>query len=284
MSSAAWHYSLGTILKKLSKFKGKVAVVALPCQIRGIKKAAELKPHIKGKILLYLGLICDRMLTFNFQEYLINKFNIKRDDVERFEYRSKEWKGWPGDIKFQYRDGKKVFLERDYRRLTKPFFTPLGCYICADKLNPLADITFGDAWIKKFKNNKNGVSLIISRSEMGKELLKQAAKNNVVHLGKLSIDEIVHSKIYIDKTFLSSLYYDGFRSFMNFPAISPPSNRKITVELVGRLITCIDYLLSKSMGNRTTRKLLYRTLFNAIRKFSLIRGKLLNYVLNNLLT
>ena len=72
-----------------------------------------------------------------------------------FKYRVKDKNGWPGDSKLIYNSGKEFLLDRRYRVTCKRYFDLNRCHYCYDKLNSLADISFGDCYVKG-KGDKKG--------------------------------------------------------------------------------------------------------------------------------
>ena len=66
--------------------------------------------------------------------------------------------------------------------------------MCPDQAAELADISFGDAWLPEFKHEKTGISIIVSRTMAGENLIKQARAANVVSLIRSDIKKIEQSQ------------------------------------------------------------------------------------------
>jgi coenzyme F420-reducing hydrogenase beta subunit len=93
-----------------SKDGEKFAVVGLPCHIHGIRKAELINEKLKEKIVLHLGIFCSVNRDFLATEYLLQKFNIKKEDVAKLDYRGEGWMG--GELEML---SKSVGVEKDVR-------------------------------------------------------------------------------------------------------------------------------------------------------------------------
>lgn len=181
-----------TALKDIVKENGRFATVGLPCHIHGIRKAEIINKKLAKKIVLRLGLICHHAPTFSATAYLLQKMNLKKEDVKKIDYRGT---GWPGGMSITLTNGKKKFVE-----LFNPFyqghvfpsyFISTRCILCNDKICELSDISFGDAHL--LSNSKIGESIVISRSKIGEELLEKAAIKKEIETKKVSGKEIMES-------------------------------------------------------------------------------------------
>jgi len=188
--------SIYNIITTLSKADDKkYIIVGTPCQILGIKKYLKQK-NINEKNVLFLGLFCDKTLSFNFIKFIKDIYSEKNEKLVRFEYRSKEKGGWPGHSKACFNSGREFTIDRNVRMRVKPYFQLERCIFCTDKLNRLADISFGDCYIKG-EEDFYGKSSIIVRTEKGRQILKRYSY--LFDLKEASIDEIRKSQRLMSK-------------------------------------------------------------------------------------
>lgn len=186
-------------LKEIVSHNGKFAVVGLPCHIHGIRKAEAVNKKLREKISLHLGLFCSHTVNFLGTEVLLKKFGIDTRAVSKLEYRGN---GWPGNLSITLVNKQMVRPKHsDYRKewwnpLFSPFFfTPLRCMCCSDLTNELADLSFGDAWLREIlKKDKMGTSVVISRSKIGEEILKRAELKGKITLNKINCEKVVESQ------------------------------------------------------------------------------------------
>jgi coenzyme F420-reducing hydrogenase beta subunit len=162
----------GEALGDLEAFEGRIAVVGLPCHIQGLENARRLRPAFCRNIVLKVGLLCDRILSFAAIDRLLETAGVPACEVAEFEYRHKAWRGWPGDVCIKARDGRRYNLPRKERMRIKDIHTPARCWVCPDKFNVLADVSFGDGY--GGPESKEGMSLALVRTQAGAEALSLA--------------------------------------------------------------------------------------------------------------
>ena len=199
--------SANIALKEIIRQDGKFAIVGLPCHIHGIRKAEVLNKKLRKKIVLHLGIFCSHTVNFSGTELLLEKIGIKKQNVRQLYYRGD---GWPGHLSVVYKNGRELSLEyHDYwNPLFGPyFFTPLRCMCCYDHTNELADLSFGDAWLHDILvKDKEGTSVVISRSKVGRELLEKAESAGMITLRGISAEKVIRSQyhsLYFKKVGLS---------------------------------------------------------------------------------
>lgn len=176
---------LRTILSERAKF----AVVGLPCQIHGIRKAEIALPKLRERVVLHLGLFCSHNVNFQGTEYFLGRLHVEKDDVSVMRYRGD---GWPGSASVKLKDGaRKTDLEEIWNNMfISRFFTPMYCMFCRDSTNEFADISFGDPWLPRFRNEKIGKSIVICRNQKGLGMLYRATSKRLIELTSISHVEV----------------------------------------------------------------------------------------------
>ena len=165
----------------------KIGIVALPCHLHGILNILQTSCKCLNNIKFVVGLLCDKVLSYKAMDHLIKQANVERQNIVSFEFRSKKWRGWPGDVCIHTKE-KDVFLPKNERTMIKDVFTPPGCRLCFDKFNIFADVSMGDAW--GLTKDKEGMSAIIVRTEQGKNLLLEAQKAGIINLNEIETEII----------------------------------------------------------------------------------------------
>lgn len=189
-----------------SKEGEKFAVVGLPCHIHGIRKAEQINKKLKENIVLHLGLLCSITRNFLSQEYLFKKFNVKKEDIAKFDYRGE---GWIGGMTITLKNGDKIYspLPIYYTRILRSYFVPLRCTLCSDQSCEFADISFGDIWIPEFMGDTIGTSVIIIRNKISENILHEMVLNKKIELNYLDRDKLITSQLYplhLKKTHLNA--------------------------------------------------------------------------------
>lgn len=177
-------------IKQLENFNGKVVVVGVPCQINAIKNIVKTNKKVKSDIIAYIGLVCDRVMSYDFIDYMSEKFLGKDDNhIVEFKYRSKLKNGWPGDIEIRTKKNTKV-LSKKNRILLKPYFTMNRCYFCTLKSNPEADLVVGDPYNCHDLIPHNNFSTVIINTDIGNEMIKKISNINNLDIIKSSIERV----------------------------------------------------------------------------------------------
>ena len=169
----------------------KFAVVGLPCHIQGIRKAEQINKKLKERIVLHLGLFCHHGVNFIGTEFLLQKLDIRKEDIAKFDYRGQ---GWPGSMLIELKKGNRKSTSHYWTYPALYFFTPDRCMLCSDALADLADISFGDAWLPELYADRIGSSVIISRTKIGEQLLQRTQERNKVELEHISKRRVVESQ------------------------------------------------------------------------------------------
>ena len=188
----AANYALKDILHE----KGKFAVVGLPCHIHGVRKAEQLYPELKKKIILHIGLMCSHMVSFKGTEFVVRKLNMDKSRIQEITYRGA---GWPGAMTVKSAERSvSIPLVGNWRSYWPVFssflFTPMRCTMCPDQLAELADISLGDAWLPEFRGDKIGRSLLITRTQFAERLLNSLQLDGKVALSPVSLEKVKRSQ------------------------------------------------------------------------------------------
>lgn len=182
---------LNVILKKVMKSNGKYGIVGLPCHIHGIRKAQEIFPVLKDRIVFCIGLFCAASFKLSGTYYLMKKMKVDLSKLKSLSYRGN---GWPGGMTLEFLDGYSLFIEMD-KYYTSDFgaFIMPRCISCCDHSSELADLSCGDAWQKRDEDS-SGTSVLVVRSGVGEKLIEHAVLSRQVVLEKANLSDILMSQ------------------------------------------------------------------------------------------
>lgn len=184
--------ALNQLLRTNPKNREKVCVVGLPCHLHGIANLLTTPCKNVEDIAFSIGLFCDRTMTFNAMECLVEKTGLSREEVKTLSFRSKEDSGWPGNVRIESNVGEVQFLDARERMKIKDAFTPLACRTCFDKMNIFADVAIGDAY--GLRSDTEGWSVILARTERGLDVLRQAQVNGHLALEEVSVADVMEGQ------------------------------------------------------------------------------------------
>lgn len=184
-------------LRKILGMDGNFAVVGLPCHLLGLTRMTLLYPALATKIVLRLGLFCGRGFDYHFVNSVLKRLGVHPTSVQEIRFRGY---GWPGKVfvNCTSESGNRE-LHFDYSKLGSfsggYLFLPKRCIFCPDHTAELADISFGDAWLKKIKQvDSQGTSLMITRTALGDKILWGAVQDGHVKVSKSSVRDVIRSQ------------------------------------------------------------------------------------------
>jgi len=178
---------------------GPVLLVALPCQLAGIRKFIHSEePAIREKIALTVGLVCGRSFSEHAPKAFMTYKGISHS-LGSLRYRGD---GKVGTIRIPSSSGgehvfpRKDFAEEkeriDYRAAFSQAVYRLRCRVCRDHMNLLGDVVFGDAWLSRCREEKE--SLIIARTPKGVRAIEDLTAAGSLTAGAGSVEDLVESQ------------------------------------------------------------------------------------------
>jgi coenzyme F420 hydrogenase subunit beta len=163
--------------------------IGKPCDAAAVGMSRRARPELDRKLGLVLTFFCAGTPSTSGTLDLLKEMGISRESVDRVRYRGE---GWPGTFKILHDGGKKessMSYEESWGKLSR--YRPLRCHLCPDGLGQVADISCGDAWESFNKNGNPGRSIVIVRTERGREILRRAIAANYVHLTPATKEDVL---------------------------------------------------------------------------------------------
>jgi coenzyme F420 hydrogenase subunit beta len=192
--SAGSYYTQSSVVEEILKHQDKkTAAVLLGCQSESVKLIRETFPNVVLPEYL-IGLICAGQHSGNYIDELTSRAGGFPKGISKFRFRDKQAGGWPGHTKIESVNGKSKILNKDIRQSLKPAFEVHRCLYCFDQMNIYSDITVGDPWGIHEKLDRKGYSVIIARTNKGKELIEKAIKEGVINAEKISSERVLQGQ------------------------------------------------------------------------------------------
>jgi len=158
--------------------------IGKPCDIQGLRKAEAVKPLLREKTALALGIFCAGTPATSGLIQLLSILHVPKEEVQDVRFRGD---GWPGSFSILLKNGamclRTLSYEESWGFLQK--YRPFRCYLCPDGTSEFADISCGDAWYRKPAGDDPGQSLVLVRTERGRDLLKKAGEAGYVRLQRV---------------------------------------------------------------------------------------------------
>jgi len=163
----------------------KIAVVGVPCHVHGIRKLQMLgRPKkIAEAIKLVLGLFCASTYYMEGTRHLLEEIGgIKTDEIIAMDYRGGDY---PGALYVLTQDGKIHYVASKHMYtwhfLGSATYKRDRCLMCVDFSSELADLSFGDTFLR-FDEPNPRIGVVLTRTEIGHKLLMGAAEKKYVEI------------------------------------------------------------------------------------------------------
>lgn len=190
--------TLEKLFQEISKIDGTVAVSGVACFVKAIRLKQMYNPELKEKIKFVVGIICGGLKSKYYTDYLAQEAGCK-SEYSHAQYRVKNEKSYALDYKFSCEEklNKKIHMV-EMRSLGDMWGTGLfksnACDFCDDVVTELADISLGDAWIDPYDKSGLGNSIVITRTEVAENLIKNGLNRNHLNLDKLNKEKLLLSQ------------------------------------------------------------------------------------------
>ena len=153
------------------------AFVGKPCDVAALRAMEKFDLRIVERIPVMLSFFCAGVPSLSGARQILEEMGVDESEVIAFRYRGN---GWPGSATASLKDSscrQMSYADSWGRILTK--HVQWRCRICPDGTGGFADIVCADAWeadergYPSFKE-RDGVSLIVSRTRKGEEIVQDA--------------------------------------------------------------------------------------------------------------
>jgi len=170
-------------------FEGKLAVVALPCDIAILQRARLKDAEIGRKVLLSIGLFCGHNSEPILTDSIVDKLRPQQQPLSRYYYRLGHWRGY---LQAEFGKGQVVTKPfayfSDYQNLY--FFCQRKCHHCFDHTAYEADLSAGDIWSLRMKEEPIKHTALIARSDFANCVVREALQHHFLVGSVEKIDEV----------------------------------------------------------------------------------------------
>ena len=176
------------LLEELHSCEGRVAVMATPCVIAGLRAIERRNPnYLKADVILHIANFCGGYKSFRNIKRLAKIHRVDYYNLSDFRFRGG---GQPGSLRFVEQSGKTVSTPYPLYVGLNGYSKMLRCHLCPDATGELADIACGDAWIPRFQNDINTWSMVICRNKRASDIVKQMRQDGLIVTEDVTPDEV----------------------------------------------------------------------------------------------
>jgi len=156
-----------------------------PCDVVALRKWQALADGETRPIGLAISIFCAGTPSTQGTRQILDRLGVRPEDVTEFRYRGC---GWPGRTTAKTNSDSHTDHSLTYEQswgdiLSK--HTQFRCRLCPDSTGELADISCGDPWYRKAESEDPGRSLVLVRTEVGREILHEAMAAGYVTLERV---------------------------------------------------------------------------------------------------
>jgi coenzyme F420 hydrogenase subunit beta len=181
-------------LQWIQEYKSPSVFIGKPCDVVALRKSQAVNPLLNEKIGLAISIFCAGTPATKGTYKILSSLGVEPEQTEEIRYRGC---GWPGattvKIKGENSRMRKMSYEESWGTILS-HFSQHRCRICPDSTGEFADISCGDPWYRELKEDELGWSLIVVRTERGKEILRKAMKAGYIELERVGPDTIPRSQ------------------------------------------------------------------------------------------
>lgn len=161
----------------------RVAFVGKPCDVAALRAMARHDPRIDQAIPVMVSFFCAGVPSQKGAEKILDALKVERNDVTKFRYRGYGWPGFATATLSDGREEKMSYLDSWGGILSS--HVQARCRICPDGTGGFADIVCADAWDTDERGyplfeERDGISLIVSRTSLGETLISEAASSGQI--------------------------------------------------------------------------------------------------------
>lgn len=171
---------------------GPCVFVGKPCDVAGATAAAARRPGLRDRLGLTIAVFCAGTPSTKGTREALAALGVAAEDVVDLRYRGH---GWPGEFTATTRDGQEhslTYAESWGAVLQK--HRQWRCMVCPDHTGEFADLSVGDPWYRDIEPGEPGRSLVVVRTERGRQFLRRAVAAGAVELTRVPATTLVASQ------------------------------------------------------------------------------------------
>jgi coenzyme F420 hydrogenase subunit beta len=165
-------------LQSIENANGPCVFIGKPCDVAAAQNSRKLRPRLDANLGVTMALFCAGTPSTRGTLELLKRMGVEdAGSLANLRYRGN---GWPGKATahFRHSNGVEAVSEMTYEESWGSILSSHSqwrCKFCADHTGEFADIAVGDPWYRPIEEGNPGQSLILARTERGREVILAAA-------------------------------------------------------------------------------------------------------------
>jgi len=180
------------LVRECMEAGGQYLFIGTPCQVGALRLATQQNRALADVFPYTMANFCAGYRDFRYLDELLLTRGIKPSEVTYFRFRGG---GQPGSMLAVTRNGRAVTCPYpEYEFNCSKIRKQKRCWYCVDATGELADFACGDAWIKRFREDRYPWSIILARSAFAEQIVNEMSASNKLKVAKVSFEEICQSQ------------------------------------------------------------------------------------------
>lgn len=181
-------------LDLIENASGPCVFVGQPSELTALRKAEKLKPDLKKNVGLAISFFCAGSPSTQGTIELLKSMGVYPEQVESLRYRGK---GWPGNFAVTLKGESSPRYQMSYKESWAfvQAYRPFSVHLWPDGTGEDADISCGDPWYREIREGEAGSSLVVVRTERGKELVRRAIQGGFLSLRPAEPQKLLNSQM-----------------------------------------------------------------------------------------
>lgn len=196
MAATGSRYSPASVCNGLHLIEaagGPCAIVGRPVEAAALRNAQRTRQELDRKVGVVFSFFCAESPSTRATTDLLEKLGVDPAGLESLRYRGE---GWPGHfaavLKGESEPAVKIPYHESWAFLQA--YRPWAAHMWPDGTGELADIACGDPWYMAPDGKNPGVSLVVVRTERGREILRGAMERGYLELRRAEPWKLIKSQ------------------------------------------------------------------------------------------
>ncbi len=232
----------------------RIAFVGKPCDVAALRALARTDPRINQRFPYMLSFFCAGVPSLNGAREVLNRLDVTEQELSSFRYRGDGWPGFATATKANGEQARMSYADSWGGVLSR--HVQFRCKICPDGTGTFADVVCADAWEADARGypvfgERDGISLVMSRTEKGENLINAARSAGKLTVSQFDIDTLntiqpgQRDKRRLTLSRLAALFitlrprpaFRGFHLWKNARQASPSALAKNFLGTLKRIVT-----------------------------------------------
>lgn len=173
---------------------GPSVFIGKPCDVVALRKSQHMDPGLDEKLSLAISIFCAGTPATKGTHEILSKLGVRPSQATHIRYRGY---GWPGATVVETRSDDAIPRQMTYEESWGNILSrhvQFRCRLCPDSTGEFADISCGDPWYREIEPDEPGWSLVLVRTERGKEFLEKAMTAGYLKLERVDPSTLPRSQ------------------------------------------------------------------------------------------